>query len=336
MKLVQASEATASKRRVYFQVTAADGVSAVTTEAGSQPQVSTNGGAFTNTGIGTLTHIGDGRYYADLTAGAVATIGDQIETRYKGASTAESVGDSVLVVAYDPYGTAAAPGGVTNPGATGFMTLTTARGWVRQFARNAGSSTMYPNDMIDRAIQAVGEDFLRETKAVVQVDSVAVTLATASVDVSGLAVGFAPERLIAAYLSGQAGALDLIGFDALTELQVETPTTGAPSALAFEDSSTVSVWPTPDAAYTLRLRWWVPFTTWTPGVDTATADTIHLNIRPDHLLKILPDGAPAMLQHNEKEMGYATASWARYVAERQKLRGAGSLGAKFLDRRRAD
>lgn len=101
--LVLANEATASQRRVYFHlVDATDGLTAETGEAGGQPQVSSDGAAFTNTGIGTLTAIGNGRYYADLTQTLVQTAGTQIETRYKSANTAECPGDSVQVVAFDP------------------------------------------------------------------------------------------------------------------------------------------------------------------------------------------------------------------------------------------
>lgn len=102
MRLVTANQATASKRRVYFHlVDATDGITAETGEAGGQPQISTNGGAWTNTGIGTLTSIGNGRYYADLTQTVVGTAGDVIETRYKSSNTAECPGDSVQVLAVD-------------------------------------------------------------------------------------------------------------------------------------------------------------------------------------------------------------------------------------------
>jgi hypothetical protein len=102
--LVFANEATAALRRVYFHlVDATDGITAETGEGAGQPEVSSDGAAFTSTGIGTLTHIGSGRYYADLTQALVATAGTAIETRYKSANTAESPGDSVRVVAFDPY-----------------------------------------------------------------------------------------------------------------------------------------------------------------------------------------------------------------------------------------
>lgn len=103
MRLITLNQATAAKRRVYFYlVDATDGLSPETGEASGQPQISTNGGAFTDTGIGTLTHMGNGRYYADLTQTAVnGSAGDVIETRYKSANTAEAPGDSVQVIAFD-------------------------------------------------------------------------------------------------------------------------------------------------------------------------------------------------------------------------------------------
>lgn len=104
--LVHANEATAAQRRVYFHlVDATDGITAETGEAAGQPQVSSDGGAWTNTGIGTLSAIGNGRYYADLTQTLVQTAGTLIETRYKSANTAECPGDSVQVVAFDPNDT---------------------------------------------------------------------------------------------------------------------------------------------------------------------------------------------------------------------------------------
>lgn len=105
-KPVKANEATAGRRRVYFHlVLDSDNKSPANGEGGQQPQISTNGGAWTNTGISTLTLIGNGRYYADLTQAAVASAGDSIETRYKSANTPETPGDSIIVVGYDPYDT---------------------------------------------------------------------------------------------------------------------------------------------------------------------------------------------------------------------------------------
>jgi len=89
-EIVFVNQADATKRRMYFQVVdATDGMTAETGEAGGQPQVSVNGAAWTNTGIGTLVHIGNGRYYGQLTQALVSTVGDTIEGRYKSVNTAE-------------------------------------------------------------------------------------------------------------------------------------------------------------------------------------------------------------------------------------------------------
>jgi len=101
---VQLNEAVAARRRVYFQcVDAFDGMTPELAEAGGQPEVSTNGAAFVGAAaIGVLVAIGNGRYYAELTAASVNTAGDLLETRYKSANTAEIPGDSIEIVNHNP------------------------------------------------------------------------------------------------------------------------------------------------------------------------------------------------------------------------------------------
>ncbi len=102
LRQIKAGETSATRRQIYFHLVTTDGITAAIFEAAGQPQISTNGAAFTNTGISTLSAIGTGRYYATLTAGAVATVGDIIETRYKSANTAECPGELIEIVDYDP------------------------------------------------------------------------------------------------------------------------------------------------------------------------------------------------------------------------------------------
>jgi hypothetical protein len=105
-KLVKANETYVGRRTVVFDLRQGDGITPANTEAGGQPQISTNTGsgfgAWTNTGIGTLTFIGNGRYQAVLTQNAVSTAGWFIETRYMSAGTAETPGDSFQVVGFNP------------------------------------------------------------------------------------------------------------------------------------------------------------------------------------------------------------------------------------------
>jgi hypothetical protein len=121
MRLIKAGETTAARKRVYFDLRdAVDGITPETGEGSGQPQISVDGAAWTNTGIGTLTHIGLGRYYADLTDAAVQAdqVGKVILTRYDSANTVETPGTSVQVVAFDPVDTFA----ITEP--TGPIDLT--------------------------------------------------------------------------------------------------------------------------------------------------------------------------------------------------------------------
>ncbi len=101
---VMANQATASRRTVVFNliVDATDFTTPETGEAGGQPQISVDGAAWSNTGIGVLVAIGNGGYYAVVTQAAVATAGVTIHTRYKSSNTAEARGDTLRVVADDP------------------------------------------------------------------------------------------------------------------------------------------------------------------------------------------------------------------------------------------
>ncbi len=114
--LIHANEATAAKRRAYFHlVDATDGMTPETGEAGGQPEISTDGAAWTGVGIGVLVDIGNGRYYAELTQASVATAGDVIQTRYKSANTAECPGDTLQIVGIDPSTSLVGPGAISWP-----------------------------------------------------------------------------------------------------------------------------------------------------------------------------------------------------------------------------
>ena len=101
--LVKANEAVAGRRTIEFFLVGTDGITPATGEAGGQPQVSVDGSAWTNVGIGTLTALGNGQYEAVLSATTVSIIGSRVVTRYKSANTAECPGESVRVVGFDPY-----------------------------------------------------------------------------------------------------------------------------------------------------------------------------------------------------------------------------------------
>jgi hypothetical protein len=96
---VQYAEPTAELRRMFFQlVDETDGLTPETGEAGGQPQISIAGAAWGNT-TNTLSAIGNGRYYVELTAAEVTQdIRTVIEGRYKSANTAEGVGTTIQII----------------------------------------------------------------------------------------------------------------------------------------------------------------------------------------------------------------------------------------------
>lgn len=108
LRLIKEGETVAARRRVYFDPKdVTDFNTPELSEANGQPQISVNGAAWTNTGIGVLSAVGNGAYYADLAEGTGES-GDFIRTRYKSANTAETRGSDVLIINIDPADLAAA------------------------------------------------------------------------------------------------------------------------------------------------------------------------------------------------------------------------------------
>ena len=211
------------------------------------------------------------------------------------------------------------------------MLLTEARAWVRQFAANAasGDTSAYTDANIDRAIKAICDDFIKVTQCTRQLSDLTITIATAAISVSAIA-NFRPELLLRAYIPAY-GQLIRTDFDSLLAMQVEAPSHSAlPTHIAFTTATAGSLYPIPDIAYTAKLLWLPRLTTFTAG--TASPDGVALNIADDYLRMILTHGAPALLQHNEKEQRYASSSWKKYVEFRDSLIGAGSLGASVATR----
>lgn len=106
-EVIYTSEPTAARRRVYFHlVDATDGITAETGVTGTG-YLSKNGAAPAATS-GSLVEIDatnmPGRYYIELTAGEVDTIGTVV-LRFKSAATAEMVAQATIV-SYDPYAAA--------------------------------------------------------------------------------------------------------------------------------------------------------------------------------------------------------------------------------------
>lgn len=213
------------------------------------------------------------------------------------------------------------------------MKLDHARLWVRQYSRNAGESTTKPDD-IDRAIQSVCNRFCRMTRCLPTVTAVAIASGAATVSLTALAATrFTTQKLISAYLTTGIGqAMAVSTYEAVTRNLAQDPTAAEPRLLAWRDATTAKIYPTPNAAYTLEVRWWQPFTAWIPGA----AGSIDLNLPDELLAEILPYGPPAVLQHNLPEYKYAVQSWQKYLEFEKSLMAAGTTGAQVADREKSD
>jgi hypothetical protein len=96
---IKRNESNAALRRVPFQIVdATDGITPELGEVGGQPQISIAGAVWVNT-AGVLVVIGNGRYYVELSQAETDQVdGTLIETRYKSAATAESLGAMVQII----------------------------------------------------------------------------------------------------------------------------------------------------------------------------------------------------------------------------------------------
>lgn len=238
------------------------------------------------------------------------------------------------------------------------MILQEAQNYVRQFARNAGES-VYSADQIDRAIQAAGDEFVRRSRVIREVDPITLTANTSALPT--LPTGFRPDRLIDAYLSGTNVQIDtnvyaigtfggpyaqgavtgasesderrrislrLVPYQQVLSQQIVLPQTQQPTLMGFQTWATGQVWPTPDQNYTLNLLWLPFFSVWTPG-DATQLNTV-LNVPDEFLRPALTYGATAFLQHTDPQQQYANPSWKMFIEFCESCRGEGSLGVRSV------
>jgi hypothetical protein len=211
------------------------------------------------------------------------------------------------------------------------MTITEARAWLRNFATDS-DSTRYDTTILDQAIQFAGNEFCRRTRAVRKVQTISFTASDDTPDVSAAVTAyFRPERLIDLFIVGEVNPLAVVDYVDLNQWATEDATEGVPRVAAFLDATTMYLWPTPDTAYTAKLRFWQPFTAWTPGAADGSAT---LNLPDDYLHAVLNFGAAAVLKSPAKEQAFASKAWEQFEKYVQQFKGAGTVGARvvYLDR----
>jgi hypothetical protein len=203
------------------------------------------------------------------------------------------------------------------------MTLAEMITMVRDFARNAQDSTMYPDARITRAIDVAADEWQRVTKAPRTLGTL--TLTAGSSALPNFPATWLPERHLQATLVSPTGEVinpdvAVVSDTQLRRQQFEygsNTSTGDVQSIAYLTNSTASTgtaFPVPNAANLIYLWYWVPFNSTTP------------NLPDDHLRAICTWGAPVILQQAEPEnFARCERMWAKFqqVARDVRARDAG-------------
>lgn len=235
MSLVfQQSEATAAQRRFpVYLVDATDGLTPETGEAAGQPQISKNGAAFGNT-TATLTAIGNGAYYVELTAAELDTLG-MIVVRYKSAATAE-FNMHAQVVAHDVYdsvrlGLTALPNAAAEA-AGGLYTRGTGAGQINQAANgqidaNVERLNNVAQSLLD-LVDFADAGYNPATNRITGIEGTKNTLDDLN-DITAAAAGGAAwdEDIVAAHGTADTAGLLLRALGALISQRTNNPTLNA-------------------------------------------------------------------------------------------------------------
>jgi hypothetical protein len=267
-----------------------------------------------------------GYYRFDLAA--AETNGDQLNFIPRCSTSGVQVIALPASIFTEPY---AASGTLPAYNGSG-MTVATAREFVRDSLRDGGDSSHFATATIDRSIQMAGDEFCRRTRAVVRTDSVAITAASTSFPLTApIAAGFRPLRVLDAWVQSEETPLILTDYEDVNRLHATYPgRSGVPTHLGFlDESGNGYLFPTPSEAATAKLRYALPFTTWTAG----SGDDTSLNIPTDLIIPVLKYGAAANALGANKETrelsGHLRGLFEQYIAE---TRGLGGLGVKEIQR----
>lgn len=209
------------------------------------------------------------------------------------------------------------------------LSVANARLMVRDFARNAGDSSMYTDTQIDRSIQIIGNRFVRKTSCTVKKSTLAITLGSNALP--SFPTNFRPAYIRRARISitGSNKRVDIIGYDDLLNKRDSNDRDGLAEFVAFDSWTSGEVYPEPDAAATLTIWWRDVFTAWTAG-GTPSPDSFNI---PDELfMEVLATGVVAMLQGHEPENRAIYANkWAEYLELERDSSGAEGLGAQSYE-----
>ncbi len=172
---------------------------------------------------------------------------------------------------------------------------------------------------VDRVIKVIGDDINQALQLVRSKDVVTATLGDTAVIFSGVSANFRADRIIKAWVVGAPKGLNFVSDQYIDHLIATENRTGHPEMIGWSDNVTATVYPIPTVNETISFQWVKPFTTWTDGAVDGTTIAIVLNIPEDYLRLGLLYGSTSLLQHQEPEMGFQSASWQKYEKWRDSL-----------------
>lgn len=317
-RYIALAEVNAEDRKVWFDLrTLADAIVPATAEAGGQPQISINSATFVDAGIGTLVHIGNGKYTAELTAASVSgAVGDYIKTRYKSANTVETPGEDIFVVPNAPetdFINAISASLVTSlSGAVGIIVIPTTSQQITldqavEFARVAIRDTA--DDSIQKEglremVRTVVSDFLNRTNINSTVADFTPTIGDPMLNLSTLA-GFRAERFLRAQIGFKPPLLKRDYATVSCELEA-SEANATPLKIAFDAVTTAFVSPRPDATTTIKIKYRLAAT-------ALENDSDLIQIPVEYLKPALIWGIPAFYRSAGQEGDEGNAAWLRYL-----------------------
>jgi hypothetical protein len=119
----------------------------------------------------------------------------------------------------------------------------------------------------------------------------------------------------------------MVPWEVIKNANIDDTSAGTPTQIAWETASLANVHPINDTSRVLKIQWWQPFASWTAGAATAT-----LNLPDDVLLQLCVGAAADLLSSQSEYAALAAPLTGQYMAFEQRMRGAGGMGVKVIDR----
>lgn len=320
-QLVKAGDTNILKRRAYFDLRLASDATLPATSETGQPQIAVNNGAWTNTGIGTITEfggtgLGNGRYYADLDQSVIASTDQFIRTRFKSGTTVETPGTYFYTVSEDPASDFVSL--VTNSvvsalsGDIGVVVLPTTSQQLTlaqavEVARSALRDQVQDSDRtqdIRESIRTLVSDFLNRTKVNTTESTFTATIGDPLLDLSSIA-GFRSERFLRAQIDFKK-PLESVDYQKVSRELDSSSENGEPNMIAFDTPTNAYVSPRPSTAASIKIKYSL-------AANSLANDSDTIQIPAEYVRPAIWWGVPALLRSAAQEGDEGDMGWRKYL-----------------------